>query len=60
MTAEDALRRLIAAVERAKTHLLVNDARAAYDMRRRRRGRPCRRMCTRSRSLRGRASVYHP
>ncbi len=32
MTAEDALRRLIAAVETAKTHLFVNDARTAYDI----------------------------
>ncbi len=32
MTADEALRRLIAAVERAKTHLFVNDARAAYDI----------------------------
>jgi hypothetical protein len=32
MTAEEALRRLIAAVEKAKTHLFVNDARTAYDI----------------------------
>ena len=32
MTAEEALRRLMAAVERAKTHLFVNDARTAYDI----------------------------
>ena len=32
MTADEALRRLMAAVERAKTHLFVNGARTAYDI----------------------------
>ncbi len=32
MTPEEALRRLIAAVEKAKTYLFVNDAQTAYDI----------------------------